>query len=128
MSIFFAKINHIMYVRFDIVIWQYFDGIPWKRCIERPWLQQLYSCNRITTTWIQISRQNWNGFFSNAKGQLILKAICQAEDSSKKWTTEFVFTSKWRVFVRFFEESSARKKRFEIIWPLEITNFTFFLF
>ena len=23
-----------------------------------------------------------------------------------------------RVFVRFFEESSARKKRFEIIWPL----------
>ena len=24
-----------------------------------------YSCNKITKTWIQISRQNWNGFFSN---------------------------------------------------------------
>ena len=22
-----------------------------------------YSCNKITKTWIQISRQNWNGFF-----------------------------------------------------------------
>jgi hypothetical protein len=52
------------------------------------------------------------------KGQLISKANCQAEDSSKKRTNEFVFTSMRRVFVRFFEESSARKKRFEIIWPL----------
>ena len=25
-----------------------------------------YSCNKITTTWIQISRQNWTGFCSNA--------------------------------------------------------------
>ena len=24
-----------------------------------------YSCNKITTIWIQISRQNWNGFFIN---------------------------------------------------------------
>ena len=35
---------------------------------------------------------------------------CQAEDSSKKWTNEFVLTSMRRVFVRFFEESSPRKK------------------
>ena len=28
------------------------------------------SCNKITTTWIQISRQNWNGFFSNASHQI----------------------------------------------------------
>ena len=49
------------------------------------------------------------------KGQLISKANCQAEDSSKKGTNEFVFTSMRRVFVRFSEESSARKKRFEII-------------
>ena len=49
------------------------------------------------------------------KGQLISKVNCQAEDSSKKRTNEFVFTSMRRVFVRFFEESSARKKRFEII-------------
>ena len=40
-----------------------------------------------------------------AKGQLILKANFQAEDSSKKRTNEFVFTSMQRVFVRFLEES-----------------------
>ena len=44
------------------------------------------------------------------KGQLISKANCQAKDSSKKLTNEFVFTSMRRVFVRFLEESSARKK------------------
>ena len=49
------------------------------------------------------------------KGQLISKANCQAEDSSKKQTNEFVFTSMRRVFVRFLEESSARKKLFKII-------------
>ena len=57
--------------------------------------------------------------FEMTKGQLISKANCQAEDSSKKQTNEFVFTSMWRVFVRFLEESSARKKRFEIFRPLE---------
>ena len=46
------------------------------------------------------------------KGQLISKANCQAKDSSKKRTNEFVFTNMRRVFVRFFEESSARKKMF----------------
>ena len=46
------------------------------------------------------------------KGQLISKANCQAEDSSKKRTNEFVFTSMRRVFVHFLEESSARKKQF----------------
>jgi hypothetical protein len=45
-----------------------------------------------------------------AKGQLISKTNCQAEDSSKKRTNEFVFTSMRRVFVRFLDESSARKK------------------
>ena len=46
------------------------------------------------------------------KGQLISKTNCQAEDSSNKRTNEFVFTSMQRVFVRFLEESSARKKTF----------------
>ena len=46
------------------------------------------------------------------KGQLISKANCQAEDSSKKRTNEFIFTSMRRVFVRFLGESSARKKSF----------------
>ena len=54
-------------------------------------------------------------FLQLATGQLISKANCQTEDSSKKRTNEFVFTSMRRVFVRFLEESSARKKRFEII-------------
>ena len=49
---------------------------------------------------------------NDPKGQLISKAICQAEDSPKKRTTEFVFTSMRRVFVRFLGESSARKKTF----------------
>ena len=49
------------------------------------------------------------------KGQLISKENCQAEDSSKKRTNEFVFTSVRRVFVCFLEESSAGKKRYEII-------------
>ena len=31
-----------------------------------------YSCNKITKTWIQISHQNWNGFFSNASHQIMI--------------------------------------------------------
>ena len=46
------------------------------------------------------------------KGQLISKRKSQAEDSPKKRTNEFVFTSLRRVFVRFLGESSARKKSF----------------
>ena len=45
-------------------------------------------------------------------GQLISKANCQAEDSPKKRTNEFVFTSMRPVFVRFLGESSARRKTF----------------
>ena len=33
----------------------------------------LYSCNKITTTWIQISRQNRNGFSSNASHQIMIQ-------------------------------------------------------
>ena len=61
-------------------------------------------------------RWNYNTYILVAiKGQLISKANCQAEDSFKKRTNEFVFTSIRRVFVRFLEESLARKKCFEII-------------
>ena len=42
-----------------------------------------------------------------AKGHLISKTNCQAEDSPKKRTNEFVFTTVRRVFVRFLGESSA---------------------
>ena len=47
-----------------------------------------------------------------AKGQLISKRNSEAEDSPKKRTNEFVFTSMRRVFVCFLGESSARKKSF----------------
>ena len=50
-----------------------------------------------------------------SKGQIISKENCQAMNSSKKQTNGFVFTSMQRVFVRFLEESSARKKRYQII-------------
>ena len=35
------------------------------------------------------------------KGQLISKANCQAVNSSKKRTNEFVFTTMQHVFIRF---------------------------
>ena len=46
------------------------------------------------------------------KGQLISKANCQAEDSSKKRTNEFVFATMRRVFVRILEEIEDTKKTF----------------
>jgi hypothetical protein len=46
------------------------------------------------------------------KGQLISKANCQAVNSSKKRTNEFVFTTMRRVFVWFLEEIEDTKKAF----------------
>ena len=46
------------------------------------------------------------------KGQLISKANCQAVNSSKKRTNEFVFTTMRRVFVRFLVEIEVNKKTF----------------
>ena len=48
----------------------------------------------------------------STKGQLISKANCQAVNSSKKRTNEFVFTTMRRVFVRFLEEIEDTKKTF----------------
>ena len=42
-----------------------------KSCIIALWVIN-YSCNKITTTWIQISRQNWNCFFSNTSHQIMI--------------------------------------------------------
>ena len=50
--------------------------------------------------------------FATAKGQLISKADCQAVDSSKKRTNEFVFTTMRRVFVPVLEEIEDTKKTF----------------
>ena len=46
------------------------------------------------------------------KGQLISKANCQAMNSSKTRTNEFVFTTMQHVFVRFLEEIEDTKKTF----------------
>ena len=68
------------------------------------------------------------------KGQVILKWFLGSSISFKKRTNEFVFTSMRHVFVRFLGESLARKKHFEIIWPLSTiyekrkTNMDFELF
>ena len=49
-----------------------------------------------------------------SKGQLISKANCQAKDSPKKQTNEFVFTTVQRVFVRFWENPGLDWFAFEI--------------
>ena len=48
--------------------------------------------------------------FEPAKGHLISKANCQAVNSSKKRTNEFVFTTMRHVFVRVLEEIEDKKK------------------
>ena len=46
------------------------------------------------------------------KGQLVLKANCQAVNPSKKRTNEIVFTIMQRVLVCFLEEIEDSKKAF----------------
>ena len=46
------------------------------------------------------------------KGQLISKVNCQAVNSSKKTTNEFVFTSMRHVFLCFLEEIEDANKAF----------------
>ena len=43
-----------------------------------------YSCNMITTTWIQISRQSWNGLFSNINHQIMIQLTPIASRSKIK--------------------------------------------
>ena len=60
------------------------------------------------------NQRNFVQFFALvSKGQLISKANCQSEDSSKKRTNELIFTTMWRVFVRFLEEIEDSKKAFQ---------------
>ena len=51
-------------------------------------------------------------FEQPTKGKLISKANCQAMNSSKKQTNEFIFTTMRRIFVRFLEEIEDIKKTF----------------
>ena len=50
----------------------------------------------------------------STKGQLISKANCQAVNSSKKRTNEFIFTTMGRVFIHFLEEIEDAEIPFEI--------------
>ena len=71
-------------------------------------------CNFASSFWL-IQQKKLAFFFQQAselKGQLISKANCQAVNSSKKRTNEFVFTTMRRVFVRFLEEIEDTKKTF----------------
>ena len=62
--------------------------------LGRIWLQRLltktfnyirYSCNKIIITQIQISCQNWNGFFSNISHQMMIQLIPIVSRAKSKW-------------------------------------------
>ena len=57
-------------------------------------------------------------FHPHSKGQLISKANCQAVNSSKKWTNEFVLLVCDVFLFVFWKKLKTSKKLFEIVWPL----------
>ena len=66
---FFSKIS-----AFTTTVWKTKSTkftIEWHSFESHIW----YSCNKISTTWIQISRQNWNRFFSSASHQIMMKIL-----------------------------------------------------
>ena len=62
--------------------------------------------------WYKAMLKVWRKFWEPFKGQLISKANCQAVNSSKKRTKEFVFTTMRHVFVHFLEGINDTKKTF----------------
>ena len=66
--------------------------------------------------------QGRNHRILKAKGQLISKAYCQAVNSSKKRTNEFVFTTMRRFFIHFLEEIEDSKKTFRNHLTLKSIN------
>ena len=57
------------------------------------------------------------------KGQLISKVNCQAVNSSKKRTNQFVFTSMRRVFVSFFGRNWSQQKDISKLTDLKKETF-----
>ena len=55
---------------------------------------------------------------TSAKGQLVSKANCQAVNSSKKRTNEFVLLLCNVFSFVFWKKLKSPKRHFEIIWPL----------
>ena len=72
----------------------------------------LQVCKRISNRMLKISILVCFILVDPSKGQLILKANCQAVNSSKKRMNEFVFSSMRRVFICFLEEIEDSKKAF----------------
>ena len=71
------------------------------------WLKHFQSSNKMDKHNIKhflLAGQVRFDFCYLCTGQLISKANCQAVNSSKKRTNEFVFTTMRRVFVLFLEE------------------------
>ena len=76
---------------------------------------QLYN---IKSTFLKICRTFNLNKIQFSKGQLISKANCHAEDSSKNQTkNRFLLVCDVFSFV-FWKNPRPDKKRFEIIWPL----------
>ena len=63
-----------------------------------------YSCNKITTNQIQISRQNWNGLFSNVSHQWwfdITPKVSKSKSEGYNWQK----MSTWTLFVKIWTVS-----------------------
>ena len=76
------------------------------RVWNRPWFSEM----RVQIKRLKVYSVNLKS--SLYKGQLILKANCQAVKFSKKRTNKFVFTSIQCVFAWFLEEIEDSKKAF----------------
>ena len=72
-AIFYRKFMAARLVAALKVVTKSIHRIPKVNKIQRiPCWTTPNSCNKITKTWIQISRQNWNYFFSNISHQMMI--------------------------------------------------------
>jgi hypothetical protein len=96
-----------------------------RKCIEGPTQLRSYRDIRYSSNKM---RKTQNEHLSPLKVSWFWKQIVKAEDSPKKQTKTRRMLVKTNSFVRFLGESLARKKRFEIIWPLvQFSKFKNFL-
>ena len=82
------------------MIWECANDVTIDSIIDLSHL--MLAINSSVNVIIYTLRGKEHSFLEMPKGQLISKANCQAVNSSKKRTNEFVSTSIRRVFIRFF--------------------------
>ena len=92
-----------------------------------------YSCNKITATQIQISRQNWNGFFSNISHQMMIKLTPIVSRAKSKWYKSKKKNHNYWVFklvIRLERHIMSTWTLFVKIWTVSNCKFNaiFFLF